>query len=261
MKNLSLSNKISVITGATKGIGAEIARLFAEAGSKVAIIGRSEDKGIEVKSQIEKACTSKCVFYRCDVANYAEVKATSKKILIDFGGVDILVCNAGYASIAPLNEMKIEEWEKAIDINLSGVFYFIRSFINSMLEKKKGNIIIIGSSTTATGSGGGVHYAASKAGLLGIVKGVSYELLSRGIRINIITPAVIDTPLLRERYPDTKEVNEKLARQIPLGRIGKSEDIANIALFLASDLSEYICGQEIIADGGRILYRHPEGSK
>ena len=105
-----------------------------------------------------------------------------------------------------------------------------------------------------------MHYTASKTGLVGLMKGLSYEFLSRGIRSNIITLAMIDTPLLRQRYPDDDKTNKVLNAQIPFGRIGRPEDIANIALFLASDESEYIVGQEIISDGGRIFYRHPTGS-
>jgi len=260
MNELDLSGKVSVITGATKGIGKGIAETFARHGSKVALIGRNKERGKEVSKQIRTACNTECIFYGCDVGIYKEVKGVCKKILDDFRKVDVLVCNAGWTVRAPINKMKIEVWEKSVAVNSSGAFYFIHSLINSMLEQKKGSIIIIGSSTTLNGGGGGVHYAASKAGLIGLVKGLSYELLPEGIRANLITPALIDTPMLRERYPDTKEVNKMLADQLPVGRIGKPEDIANIALFLASDMSEYIVGQEIIADGGRILYKHPAGS-
>jgi len=129
-----------------------------------------------------------------------------------------------------------------------------------MLDNKYGNIIIVGSSVTHNGAGGGLHYPSTKAALSGIVKGLSYEFLGRGIRANLIAPALIDTPMLRERYPDDEETNEMLRNQVPLGRIGTPEDMGNLALFLASDESGYIVGQEILADGGRIQYRHPEGS-
>ena len=260
MQKLDLSGKVSVITGAARGIGESTAEIFIQHGSDVAIIDIDKKRGKEISSKLKKKYKEECGFFNCDVCKYNEVKDTCQKILYKFGKVDNLICCAGYSSVATLDNMKIEEWEKSIAVNLNGTFYFIRSLVNSVLEEKRGNIIIIGSSTKINGSGGGVHYAASKAGLYGIVKGVSYELLTRGIRINIITPAVIDTPMLRKRYPNTEEVNKKLAAQIPLGRIGRPSDIANIALFLASDISEYICGQEIIADGGRILYRHPTGS-
>ena len=260
MDELNLSGKVSVITGATKGIGKAIAEAFAAHGSKVAIIGRDKKRGKEVSKLISVKHNTDCIFYSCDVGIHKEVKYTCQKILDKFKKADILVCNAGWTISAHINEMEIDVWNKAIAVNLNGAFYFIRYLIGPMLRQKKGNIIIIGSSTTLNGGGGGVHYAASKAGLIGLVKGLSYELLPKGIRANLITPALIDTPLLRKRYPNTEEVNKMLISQLPLGRIGKPSDIANIALFLASDMSEYIVGQEIIADGGRILYKHPTGS-
>ena len=129
--------------------------------------------------------------------------------------------------------------------------------VSSMLENKKGNIIVIGSVVSRTGAGGGMHYAASKTALIGIVNRINYELLSKGIRANMISPGVIDTPMLRKKYPDTPEVNKKIIESIPFGRIGLPGDIADLALFLASDMSEYICGQDILVDGGRLLYRKP----
>ena len=261
MKDLDLSGKVSVVTGGTSGIGKGIAGVFSRYGSNVIIIGRNENRGKQVSNEIKDLYKSECLYLKCDVSIYEEVKATCQKILDKFGKVDILVCNAAYSNPAPLADLKIEEWNKSIAINLNGVFFFIHSLIRSMLAQRKGNIIIIGSSATINGGGAGIHYAASKAGLIGIVKSMSYELLPKGIRTNIITPAVIDTPPLRRRYPDTEEVNRMLASQIPLGRVGSPKDIANTALFLASDMSEYICGQEIVADGGRTIYKHPAGYK
>jgi len=127
-----------------------------------------------------------------------------------------------------------------------------------MLDRKKGNIILIGSTTTINGSGGGAQYAVSKVALLGLLKSLTYDLLPEGIRVNMVSPGVVDTKMLRIRYPDTPEVNKKINEGIPLGRMAKPEDIANVVLFLACDMSEYICGQEIIADGGRIIYRRPK---
>ena len=260
MKKFDLSGKVAVVTGATKGIGLGITKTFAENGAKLALIGRNIKSGENALSEIKSISNNEARFYSCDVEQYCQVKKTCSKILSDFGRVDILVCNAGWTVKAPLKDMDIKVWDKAIAVNLNGVFYFIRSLINSMLDNKYGNIIIIGSSVTWNGAGGGLHYPATKAALTGIVKGLSYELLSQGIRANIITPALVDTPMLRERYPDDEKTNKMLAAQVPVGRIGKPEDIGNLALFLASDESEYIVGQEIVMDGGRILYKHPAGS-
>jgi 3-oxoacyl-[acyl-carrier protein] reductase len=260
MKKFDLSGKVAVITGATKGIGLGIAKTFAENGAELALIGRNIKSGEKALSEIKSISDKKVDFYSCDVGEYDQVNETCIKILKEFGKVDILVCNAGWTTKAPLKDMDIKVWDKAIAVNLNGVFYFIRSLINSMLDNKYGNIIIIGSSVTWNGAGGGLHYPATKAALTGIMRGLSYELLPQGIRSNIISPALTDTPMLRSRYPDDAKTNKMLAAQVPIGRIGKPEDIGNLALFLASDESSYIVGQEIMADGGRILYKHPEGS-
>lgn len=260
MEKFDLSGKTAVITGGTKGIGLGIAKALAKNGAGVSLVGRDLKSGKKALSEVENISNKKAAFYRCDVGEYEQVSRTCKLILKDFEKVDILVCNAGWTIKMPLERMDIEVWEKAIAINLNGVFYFIRSLINQMLENNYGNIIIVGSSVTWNGAGGGLHYPATKSALTGIVKGLSYELLPRGIRANIITPALIDTPMLRERYPDDDKTNKMLSAQVPLGRIGKPEDIGNLALFLASDESGYIAGQEIVADGGRILYKHPAGS-
>ena len=260
MKKFDLSGKVALITGATKGIGLGIAKTFAENGSELALVGRNIKSGEESLSEVKSISKKKARFYSCDVGVYSQVKKTCAKILKDSGRVDILVCNAGWTTRAPLEDMDIKVWDKAIAVNLNGVFYFIRSLINSMLENKHGNIIIIGSSVTWNGAGGGLHYPATKAALTGIMKGLSYEFLPRGIRTNIISPSLTDTPMLRGRYPDDEKTNKMLAAQVPVGRIGKPEDIGNLALFLASDESSYIAGQEILADGGRILYKHPAGS-
>jgi 3-oxoacyl-[acyl-carrier protein] reductase len=150
--------------------------------------------------------------------------------------------------------MELSEWRRSVDININGPFHIIRSLIDDLLANRGANIILIGSATIYTGSGGGVHYSTSKVAQYGLMKGLAYEFLSRGIRTNIITPHIIDTPMLRKRYPDTPENNKKLASRLPVGRYGKPEDIANAALFLASDASGYICGSEIIADGGGVFY-------
>jgi NAD(P)-dependent dehydrogenase (short-subunit alcohol dehydrogenase family) len=126
-----------------------------------------------------------------------------------------------------------------------------------MIENKKGSIILISSAVTINGGGGGIAYAASKAALNGISSKLNYELLPKGIRANIISPGVIDTPMFRKKNPDKPEVNEKLISQIPARRIGRPDDIANMALFLASDCSSFICGQDIVIDGGRTVYRNP----
>ena len=260
MKKFDLSGRTAVITGGNKGIGLGIAKALAGGGAETVIIGRDIKSGEKAVKALKAISGEKTIFYRCDVGVYAEVKNTCDAILEEFKKVDILVCNAGWTTNAPLETMDIEVWDKAVAINLNGVFYFIRCLINQMLDNKYGNIIIVGSSVTHNGAGGGLHYPATKAALSGIIKGLSYEFLGRGIRANLISPSLIDTPMLRSRYPDNEKTNDMLKKQLPLGRIGTPEDMGNLALFLASDESGYIVGQEILADGGRMQYRHPKGS-
>jgi 3-oxoacyl-[acyl-carrier protein] reductase len=266
MIKVNLKNKISVITGAASGMGLATAWAFFKNGSDVIMIDRDAEKGKTAadsmnKYKAENNLLNKAAFFYCDVKDYDNVKKTCFEILRDYKKVDVLFLNAGTDLQEPFESMKIENWDNVLKINLFGPFYFISCLIDSMLSNKKGNIIVTSTSATRTGAGGGVHYTVSKAGIEGLAKRINYEFLSRGIRANMISPGTFDTPLLRTKYPDTEEVNKKLNAQVPVGRIGKPDDIANLALFLASDESEFICGQNILIDGGRTFYAHPAGAK
>ncbi len=256
MKETNLTGKTTIISGGASGIGRQVALTFAEHGSDIAVLDINEAEGNKVVLEIKEKYKIKALFVPCDISDYGMVKASCDKVIKEFRKVDNLVCTAGYGSKVPLESMDISEWKKSVDINVNGPFYIVRSLIGNMLENKKGNIILIGSATVLSGSGGGVHYSTTKVAQYGLMKGLSYEFLSRGIRTNIVTPHLIDTPMLRKRYPDTPENNKMLGERTPIGRIGKPEDIANTVLFLASDDSSYICGTEILADGGAIYYKH-----
>jgi len=251
-----LNGRATVISGGASGIGRQIAYTFAEHGSDIAVLDINKEEGNKITSDIEKRYGVKSRFFHCDISDYEMVKASCGKIIKEFKKVDNLICTAGYGSRAALENMDISEWKKSVDINVNGPFYIVRSLIGNMLENKKANIILIGSATVLTGSGGGVHYSTTKVAQYGLMKGLSYEFLSRGIRTNIVTPHIIDTPMLRKRYPDTPENNKMLSERTPIGRIGRPEDIASTVLFLASDDSGYICGTEILADGGALYYKH-----
>ena len=256
MKQIDLTGRTSVVSGGASGIGRQVALTFAEHGSDIAIIDINEAEGNKVVSEIKGKYKVKALFVPCDISDYGMVESSCDKIIKEFKKVDNLVCTAGYGSKAPLESMEISEWKRSVDININGPFYIVRSLIGNMLENKKANIILIGSATVLSGSGGGVHYSTTKVAQYGLMKGLAYEFLSRGIRTNIVTPHLIDTPMLRKRYPDTPENNKMLGERTPIGRIGKPEDIASTVLFLASDESGYICGTEILADGGAIYYKH-----
>ncbi len=258
MKELDLNNKVAVITGGTAGIGVAIAEMFFEHNCDVAIIGRDRSRGERIVTKNSTADrNNRMAFIKCDVGLREEVKSACEKVLVDFKKVDILVLNAGMEFTEAINEIDPEHWQRMLDVNVSGAFYFIRYLADSMIANKTGNVIILSSVAATTGAGGGIHYPVTKAALKGLMARINYELLPKGIRANIISPGMVDTPMLRKKYPDNDEVNEKLCQQVPMGRIGAPGDIANLALFLASDLSSYICGQDILVDGGRLYYRRP----
>ena len=215
-----LKDKVSLITGGASGIGKEIALKFAQNGSDIIIFDLDEKRCPEVIQEIETQYNVKGIFISCDISDYEAVKKSCETAVKKFCIIDNLVFAAGYNSKMEIERIDIDEWKKAVDINLNGTFYVIKCLISDMIKREKGNIIIIGSATIQTGSGGGIHYAATKAAQYGIMKGLSYELLSKGIRTNIITPHIIDTPMLRKRYPDTPENNAMLVKRVPIGRIG-----------------------------------------
>jgi 3-oxoacyl-[acyl-carrier protein] reductase len=257
MNCLDQKNKVTVITGGSSGIGRQIALTFAEHGSDIAILDTNEN-GEKIASSIREDYKREAGFFSCDISDFEKVKETCDLILKRFKKVDNIIFAAGYGPKIEIENLSVEEWKKTIDINVNGIFYIVKCMLEQMLSQGKANIILIGSATVVTGSGGGLHYSTSKVAQYGLLKGLSYELLSRGIRTNIITPHIIDTPLLRQRYPDIPEVNAKLALRTPIGRIGVPADIASIALFLASEESAYICGSEIVADGGALYYLNPK---
>jgi 3-oxoacyl-[acyl-carrier protein] reductase len=268
MEELDLKNKVAVITGGTAGIGFAIAEIFYKHNCNTVIIGRDIKKGNNAVEEIinrdgetgffaHSEATCRATFIKCDVGLRADIKSACEKILNDFKRVDILVLNAGMEFTETIAEVDPEHWQRMLDVNISGAFYFLKYIADSMIQNKTGNVIILSSVAATTGAGGGIHYPVTKAALKGLMARINYELLPKGIRANIISPGMVDTPMLRRKYPDNDEVNAKLCEQVPMARIGTPGDIANLALFLASDLSTYICGQDILIDGGRLYYRRP----
>jgi len=254
---LDLKDKKAVVTGGTSGIGKAIVDIFYRNNADVAFIGRDQARASAIMDNLLPEDRGSLSFYSCDVSKRKEVKSTCEKILGEFGRVDIIVLNSGIEYSEPVGQTDLDHWDEVFAVNTDGAFYFIRFLLDSMLKNKKGSIILISSAVTINGGGGGIAYSASKAALKGISSKLNYELLPQGIRTNIISPGVIDTPMFRKKNPDNPEINKKLISQIPARRIGKPEDIASMALFLASDHSSFICGQDIVIDGGRTVYRNP----
>ena len=242
-----LKGKVAVITGGTRGIGNAIAKKFAENGATLAIIATSNNEKAQAAIEELKKNGSDVKLYPCDIKNAEQVASVSEEILADFGGVDILVNNAGITRDNLLPSMSITDIDDVIDINLKGTMYVTRSFIRNFIKKKGGNIINISSVVGLMGNKGQTNYAASKAGIVGFTKTVAKEYGRKNVRCNAIAPGYIATEMTAQL---TEAQTDELKKQLPLARLGAPEDIAELALFLASDKSSYITGEVIKVDGG-----------
>jgi len=247
---MKLENKISMITGAARGIGREIAMLFAREGSDVAICDVMEDALAETKKDIEEKTGRKVMTEKVDVTNLEEVDAFVKKILDNFGRLDILVNNAGITRDNLVMRMSEKEWDAVLAVNLKGAFNCIKAVTRPMIKGKGGRIVNMASIIGIMGNAGQANYSASKGGLIALTKTVAKELGSRGITVNAIAPGFIQTDMTDKLSEDAKE---KLLAFIPLSRMGQTEDVAKAALFLAGEDSAYITGQVIQVDGGMVM--------
>lgn len=250
---IDLKNKTCVIMGGSRGIGAECCRQLARAGANIAFsYNKSPDRADALMKEIETHQV-KARTYGLNLGNPDQVKSMIDEVYAEFGSIDVLVYNAAILIASPLEDITIEQWRQTMAINLDGAFYSAKYAIPYMLKGNGGKIIFISSNATINGGGSTVAYPASKAGLEGLAKQLLKEFLSKGINVNIVSPAVIDTELLRERYP-TDEMIAEYGKNMPVGRVGKPEDIANAVVFFASDKSDYICGHNLLVDGGRTYY-------
>lgn len=245
-----LKNKNAVVTGATRGIGREIAFTLAENGANVAINYRTLNEDVERLIEELKSYGTNIVAVKCDISDEEEVKnfiAESKKQL---GSIDILINNAGITKDGLLMRMKEKDFSDVLDVNLKGTFITTREAASIMMKQRHGKIINISSVVGVIGNVGQCNYAASKAGVIGFSKSVARELASRNITVNVVAPGFINTDMTGV-LPE--KVKESMLQGIPLKRIGEPKDIANAVLFLASDLSNYITGQVINVDGGMVM--------
>ena len=242
-----LKNKIALITGAGRGIGRAIAIALAKEGAEVVInYNGSEERAKEVKQTIEEN-GGKASIYKCNVSDFVACEAMIKDIVKEYGHLDILVNNAGITKDGLIMKMKEEDFDSVLNVNLKGTFNTIRHSARQMLKQRSGKIINISSVSGILGNVGQAKYAASKAGVIGLTKTMARELGSRGITVNAIAPGFVDTEMTEVL---SEEIRENACKQIILGRFGKPEDIANTAVFLASDIADYITGQVFSVDGG-----------
>ena len=244
-----LENKVSIVTGASKGIGKAIAKIFAQAGTHVVCVSRTKDDLNILKKEILNDGGSVSI-YSCDVSNFDEVEGLIRNTVEEFSKIDIIVNNAGITRDGLIMRMSDEDWNTVIDINLKGTFNAIKAVSRQMMKQRSGRIINISSVVGLKGNAGQANYAASKAGIIGLTKSSSKELASRGITVNCIAPGYIATDMTDQL---TDKVKEEIINRIPLGYIGNSNNIATTALFLASNEAEYITGQTISVDGGMLI--------
>ncbi|MEO0129407.1 MAG: 3-oxoacyl-[acyl-carrier-protein] reductase [candidate division WOR-3 bacterium] len=243
---MMLKEKIALVTGGASGIGAAIAKKFIESEATVIIVDVDEDLG----KATALSMGNRAHFYHLNIADEKSVNDTIDRVANDFAKIDILVNNAGITNDKLLIRMTKDDWDKVININLTGTFLVTKAVVKYMMKQRFGKIINIASVIGLIGNAGQSNYAASKAGIIGFTKSCAKEFASRNITVNAIAPGFIETRMT-EKLPD--EIKQAYFKLIPLGRFGKPEDVANLALFLASDQADYITGQVIAIDGGMVM--------
>ncbi len=242
-----LTGKTALITGAARGIGKAIAIKFAQEGANVAFTDLVIDENGKATEEEITQCGVKAKGYASNAADFAQTAEVVKQVLEDFGRIDILVNNAGITKDGLMLKMSEAQWDAVINVNLKSAFNFIHACTPIMMRQRGGSIINMSSVVGVHGNAAQCNYAASKAGLIALAKSIGQEMGSRGIRANAIAPGFIDTPMT-QALPEN--IRKEWIQKIPLRRGGTVEDIANVATFLACDLSSYVTGQVIQVDGG-----------
>ena len=243
-------NKVVFVTGATRGIGKQIAITFAKEGYDIAINYRKENADLENTKKVIEENGVKCLAVQGDVSSFEDCERFVKEIINKYGKIDVLVNNAGITKDTLLMRMKKEDFESVIDVNLVGTFNVTKNVIPYMMKARGGKIINISSVVGVSGNAGQTNYSASKAGIIGFTKSLAKEIASRNILVNAVAPGFIETDMTNVLKD---EVKENISKQIPLNRMGKAEDVANVVKFLASEDSSYITGQVINIDGGMVM--------
>lgn len=243
-------DKVVVVTGAGRGIGKEIARLFVERGAKVAVASRTESNSRAAADELNALGPGLAKPYAVDVADHAATVEFGKQVSADLGAVSILVNNAGVTRDGLALRMSEADWDTVLDTNLKGAFNAVKAFQRTLLKAEDARIVNISSVIGLMGNAGQCNYAASKAGLIGFTKALAKEFAGRKVCVNAVAPGFIVTDMTEELTP---EIQEQIKRNIPLGCFGGTEDIANAVLFLASREARYITGQVLTVDGGMVM--------
>jgi 3-oxoacyl-[acyl-carrier protein] reductase len=243
---IDLTGRAALVTGASRGIGREIAKALAGAGAKVACVATNEELLNSLVAEIGNGSLA----IKCDVSKPAEIEATVEKAAAALGGLDILVNNAGVTRDNLLLRLKEEDWDAVLDTNLKGPFLFIKAAGRYLLRSKAGRVINISSVSGVLGNAGQANYSASKGGLISLTKTAARELGSRGVCVNAVAPGFIATDMAAKVDP---KVVEGVTASLPLERIGEAKEVAGAVLFLASDLAAYVTGQVLGVDGGMAM--------
>ena len=245
-----LKDKVAIVTGASKGIGKAIAINFAKQGAKVVINYRSDDNGAEEVLKIIEDNGGTAILHKGDVSQFSIAEELMKFCVEKFSRIDILVNNGGITKDTLLLRMKEQDFDDVINVNLKGSFNCVKHASPIMMKQKSGKILNISSVIGLIGNVGQINYAASKAGIIGMTKSLAKELGSRGINVNAIAPGFIETDMTNVL---SDKIKESILSLIPLKKMGSVDDVANLAIFLSSDLSNYITGQVITVDGGMVM--------
>ena len=256
MVTIDLEGRTALVVGGSRGIGASIVTCLCRAGAYTVFTHTGNPGTADAVEDLLARITRDGGAVRgvaADARDGRAMRALADGVAAERGRIDILVCNAGMNTARPAEAETDEQWEESIALNLGTAWYAVRATLPHMLSAGSGRIILIGSSAVYDGGGGAIDYAAAKAGMTGMMQYLCRTYARRGILANIVHPCVIETDLLKKRYAD-EEARRKLIAQIPVGRLGKPEDIAGLVAFLASSWGDYICGQEILADGGRTIF-------
>lgn len=249
LNQFSLSERVALVTGASKGIGRATAKAFALAGAHVVVVARSEELLESLKREINETGRD-CFVYLCDVSKEEEVKKTLNEAWEKTGGIDFLINNAGITSISTAEDFSTEEWKRVMDVNLNSVFYFSREWGKRAISRGKGGCVVnISSVLGIVATKFVVPYEASKGGIISLTRGLACEWAHYKIRVNCIAPGWVETEMSKG-IRENPETYQKYLKNIPLRRWGKPEDIAWVAVFLCSPASSYITGQTIVVDGG-----------
>jgi len=247
---MSLMGKAALVTGASRGIGKAVALALAEAGADVAVNYVGREQSAEETAAAIRALGRRAFTVRADVSDADQVESMIRRVVEEFGRLDVLVNNAGITRDNLLIRMKEDEFEQVLDTNLKGVFHCTKAAARVMLRQRGGRIINISSVVGVIGNAGQANYAAAKAGVIGLTKACARELAGKGITVNCVAPGFIETEMTDKLSDEQKT---RLLAQIPLGRFGAVEDVARVVRFLASDEASYMTGQTICVDGGMCM--------